>query len=291
MKVGFIGLGKMGEGMADSLIRAGHELTVYNRTASRADALVAKGAVLAADPAEACGGEVVITMVADDAALENVAFGERGILANLGEGAVHISASTISVALSQRLRDEHAKLNQHFVSSPVFGRPQVAAAGQLNVLVAGAADPVRRVMPLLEAMGQKVWPMGAEPHEANLVKLSGNFLILAAVEALAETIALLSKAGVDKHAFVDMMTNSLFASPIYKIYGPLLAQEKYEPPGFVAHLGLKDIRLALAAGESLRVPLPLGSLLRDKFLTLLASGGENLDVVALGRVAAEQSGQ
>ena len=290
MKVGLIGLGLMGHGMAESLLRGGHELTVYNRTASKADALVAKGAQLAKTPADACRGDAIITMLSDDAALEEVTFGPHGILTNLAAGAVHISASTISVALADRLTDEHNKTGQHFVSAPVFGRPQVAAAGQLNILAAGAAEPVKRVMPVLEAMGQKVWPFGEKPSAANLVKLSGNFMIFAAVEALAESIALLRKAGVDEHAFVDMMTNTLFAAPIYKIYAPLITQQKYQPPGFSAPLGLKDVRLALAAGESMNVPLPLGSLVRDKFLALLARGGEGDDIAALGKIAAEQAG-
>jgi 3-hydroxyisobutyrate dehydrogenase-like beta-hydroxyacid dehydrogenase len=291
MKVGLIGLGLMGHGMAESLLRGGHELTVYNRTASKADALVAKGARLAKTPADACRGDLVITMLSDDAALEEVTFGAHGVLTNLGANAVHVSASTISVELAERLTDEHSKAGQHFVSAPVFGRPQVAAAGQLNILAAGAADPVKRAMPVLESMGQKVWPFGEKPSAANLVKLSGNFMIFAAVEALAESIALLRKAGVDEHAFVDMMTNTLFAAPIYKIYAPLITKQQYQPPGFAAPLGLKDVRLALAAGESLNVPLPLGSLVRDKFLSLLAGGGEGDDIAALGRIAAEQSGQ
>jgi len=291
MKVGLIGLGLMGHGMGESLLRGGHELTVYNRTASKADALVAKGARLARTPAEASRGDVVVTMVADDAALEEVTFGAHGILENLSADSVHVSASTVSVVLADRLTEQHSRAGQHFVSAPVFGRPQVAAAGQLNVLAAGAAEPVKRVMPVLKSFGQNVWPFGERPSAANLVKLSGNFLILAAVEALAESIALLRKAGVDEHAFVDMMTNTLFASPIYKGYAPLITKQQYQPPGFAAPLGLKDIRLALAAGEGLNVPLPLGSLVRDKFLALLARGGEGDDIAALGKVAAEQSGQ
>ncbi|WP_129775648.1 NAD(P)-dependent oxidoreductase [Peristeroidobacter soli] len=290
MKVGLIGLGLMGHGMAESLLRGGHELTVYNRTASKADALVAKGARLAKTPADACRGDVVITMLADDAAVEEVTFGAHGILENLSVGAVHVSASTISVALADRLTIEHSQSGKHFVSAPVFGRPQVAAAGQLNILAAGAAEPVKRVLPVLESMAQKVWPFGERPSAANLVKLSGNFMIFAAVEALAESIALIRKGGVDEHAFVDLMTSTLFAAPIYKGYAPLITKQQYQPPGFAAPLGLKDVRLALTAGESLKVPLPLGSLVRDKFLTLLARGGEGDDIAALGKVAAEQAG-
>ena len=291
MKVGFIGLGQMGLGMAGRLLDAGHELVVFNRTSSKADPLLARGAQVAADPAETCRGDVVVTMLADDAALEGVAFGERGILANLSAGAVHLSMSTISLALSERLTAEHTKARQHFISAPVFGRPAVAAAGQLNIVMAGVLEASKTVMPLLEAMGQKVWPLGERARDANLVKLGGNFLIGAAIEALAESVALMSKAGVDKQAFIEIMTSTLFASPIYKIYGGLIAQEKYEPPGFAAPLGFKDVKLALAAGESLRVPLPLAGLLRERCLTLLARGGENLDWSALGLVAAQDSGQ
>ncbi len=290
MKVGLIGLGLMGHGMGESLLRGGHELTVYNRTASKADDLVAKGARLAKTPADACRGDAVITMVADDRALEEVTFGAQGIIKNLAAGSVHVSASTIGVPMADRLTDEHAKAGQHFVSAPVFGRPQVAAAGQLNIAVAGAPDAVKRVMPALESISQKVWPFGERPSAANLVKLSGNFMLFAAVEALAESIALLRKGGVDEHAFVDMITNTLFAAPIYKGYAPLITKQQYQPAGFAAPLGLKDVRLALAAGENLKVPLPLGSLVRDKFLALIARGGESDDIAALGKIAAEQAG-
>lgn len=290
MKVGLIGLGLMGHGMGESLLRGGHELTVYNRTASKADALVAKGARLAKTPADTCRGDVVITMLADDVAVEEVTFGAQGILKNLAADTVHVSSSTISVALADRLSGEHAKAGKHFVSAPVFGRPQVAAAGQLNILAAGAPASVQRAMPVLESMAQKVWPFGEQPSAANLVKISGNFMLFAAVEALAESIALVRKAGVDEHAYVDMMTNTLFAAPIYKGYAPLITKQQYQPPGFAAPLGLKDVRLALAAGENLKVPLPLGSLVRDKFLALIARGGEGDDIAALGKIAAEQAG-
>jgi 3-hydroxyisobutyrate dehydrogenase-like beta-hydroxyacid dehydrogenase len=291
MKVGFIGLGQMGLGMAGRLLDAGHELMVYNRTSSKADPLVAKGARVVADPAAVCANEVVVTMLADDPAVEGVVWGERGILAHLKAGGVHLSMSSISMGLAERLTDEHAKAGQCFVSSPVFGRPQVAAAGQLNILLAGAPEPSKVVLPLLEAMGQKVWPLGEKPRDANLVKLGGNFLIAAAIEALAESTALVGKAGIDPKAFVEIMTSTLFASPIYKIYGSLIAEQKYTPPGFAAPLGYKDVKLALAAGDSLRVPLPLGALLRERYLTLLSQGGEGLDWAALGLIAQQDSGQ
>jgi 3-hydroxyisobutyrate dehydrogenase-like beta-hydroxyacid dehydrogenase len=290
MKIGFIGLGQMGEGMAGNLIRAGHELVVYNRTRSKAEPLIAKGARLAADVADACRGDVVITMLADDSAVEGVAFGNKSILESLSPGAIHLSMSTISIALSERLTAEHAKANQQFAAAPVFGRPEVAAAGKLNIVAAGAEAVIKASLPLLEAMGQKVFTIGDRPRDANLVKLSGNFLIAAAIEALGETMALLTRAGVSRHTFADIMSSTLFASPIYKIYGQLIADQKYEPPGFAAPLGFKDVRLALSAADSLQVPMPLGNLLRERFERLLAQGGEKLDWSALAQLAIQDSG-
>jgi len=291
MKVGFIGLGNMGAGMAMNLLKAGHELTVYNRTPAKATALVESGAQVAASVAEACRGDVVITMLADDHALESVAFGENGILANLRSGAAHVSSSTISLALSEKLTIEHSNKGQRFVSAPVFGRPEAAAAAKLYVAVAGAADAVETCMPLFQAIGQHTFRFGDKPSLANIVKLSGNFLIASVIESLGEAMALVGKAGLDQHQYLDFLTSTLFSAPVYKTYGGLIADKKFQPAGFVAPLGLKDVRLALAAGEDLRVPLPIASLIRDRFLTLLARGGESLDWSAISQIAAEDSGQ
>ena len=291
MKVGFVGLGNMGFGMAANLIKAGHEVTVYNRTASKMKALVEQGAHPAARVTDACRGEAVITMLADDGAVENIAFGDEGITGGLGKGAIHISMSTISVALSERLAAVHAKAGQRFVAAPVFGRPEAAAAAKLFIVAAGAPDAVDACLPLFEALGQKTFNFGNNPQAANLVKLSGNFLIASTIEALGEALALLGKAGVNRGQFIDLLTSTLFSAPIYKIYGPLIAEQRFEPAGFAAPLGHKDIRLTLAAAETLRVPMPLASLLRDRFLTLFAHGGEKLDWSAISRLAAEDSGQ
>src|ERR1700722_1426532 len=291
MKVGLIGLGNMGAGMAANLLRAGHEVTVYNRTTGKAQALVAQGARQAAKVADACRGEAVITMLADDSAVESVVFGQGGIGSSLGKGAIHISSSTISVALSERMAAAHATNGQRFVSAPVFGRPEAAAAAMLFVAVAGAPDAIDECMPLFNAIGQKTFRFGEKPSDANLVKLSGNFLISSVIEALGEAIALVGKAGLDQHQYVDFLTSTLFNAPVYKTYGGLIADRKFAPAGFAAPLGFKDNRLVLAAAETLRVPLPLASLIYNRFLTLLARGGEKLDWSAFSQLAAEDAGQ
>jgi 3-hydroxyisobutyrate dehydrogenase-like beta-hydroxyacid dehydrogenase len=289
MKVGFIGLGRMGRGMAANLLKAGHEVTVYNRTAEKAQSLVGSGAKLASSAADACRGEAVFTMLADDGAVEGVAFGEGGILANLPRGAAHISSSTISLALAEKLAEAHRAKGQRFVSAPVFGRPEAAAAAQLVVVAAGEPGAVKSVQPLLDAVGQKTFVMSVTPKVANLVKLSGNFLIASVIETLGEAVALVAKGGVDPRQYVEFLTSTLFAAPVYKNYGALIAGGKFEPAGFAAPLGHKDIRLTLAAAEELRVPMPVAGLLRDRFLRLLAEGGDKLDWSAIGGLAARDA--
>jgi 3-hydroxyisobutyrate dehydrogenase-like beta-hydroxyacid dehydrogenase len=291
MNVGFIGLGRMGAGMAANLLKAGHQVTVYNRTPGKTDVLVAQGAKACARVSDACRGEAVITMLSNDDAVESVAFGKDGIVNSLPAGGIHVSSSTISVALSEKLTQAHAKIGQRFVSAPVFGRPAAAAAGQLNIVVGGEPAAVKAAMPLFEAMGQKTYPLSDKPSAANLVKLSGNFLIASAIEAIGEALALVGKGGVDRGQYMEMLTSSIFSAPIYKIYGGLIVSGVFEPAGFAAPLGQKDIRLTLAAAEALRVPMPLASLLRDRFLTLLAQGGENLDWAAISGLAAKDAGE
>ncbi len=291
MRAGFIGLGNMGAGMAASLIKGGHALTVYNRAPDKAAPLVALGATAARTVGDACRGDAVMTMLADDHAVESVTFGDGGIVASLSRGAVHVSSSTISVALSRRLAKAHADAGQRFVSAPVFGRPDAAAAAKLFVVAAGAPDAVTAVQPLLDAVGQRTFLMAEHPDAANLVKLSGNFLIAAVIESLGEAMALVGKGGVDLHVYLDLLTSTLFSAPVYRTYGGLIADRKFEPAGFAAPLGFKDIRLALSAAEDLRVPLPLASLLRDRFITLLAHGGDKLDSSAVGQLAAKDAGQ
>jgi len=291
MKVGLIGLGNMGSGMAASLLKGGHDVTVYNRTPSKAQALVGQGARYAAQVADACRGDAVITMLADDVAVESVVFGDAGVIKNLARGAIHISSSTISVTLSEKMAAEHAASGQWFVSAPVFGRPEAAAAAKLFITAAGAPDAVDACMPLFESIGQRTFRFGDNAPDANLIKLSGNFLISSVIEALGEALALVGKAGLDQHQYVDFLTSTLFNAPVYKTYGGLIADKKFVPAGFAAPLGFKDNRLVLAAAEKLRVPLPLASLIYNRFLTLLARGGESLDWSAFSQLAAEDSGQ
>ena len=289
MDVGFIGLGNMGAAMAGNLIKAGHDVTAYNRSPAKVDALVADGARPARTIAEACAGEVVVTMLADDDAVAQAVLGGDGIVASAPRGAVHVSSSTISVALAQRLTDAHAAAGQLFVSAPVFGRPEAAAAAKLFVVAAGVEGAVTAATPVFEAIGQRTFVVSEDPKAANLVKLSGNFLIGSVIESLGEAMALVNKGGVDKHQYLEILTSTLFSAPVYKTYGTLIASEQFEPAGFAAPLGQKDIRLVLAAAEDLRVPLPIASLLRDRFLTLLAGGGEHLDWSAVGSLAARDA--
>ena len=290
MKVGFIGLGRMGAGMAGSLLRAGHEVAVYNRTPGKEHALVEQGASAAAQVADACRGDAVISMLADDDAVESVVFADRGVIVSLRQGAVHVSMSTISVALSARLAAAHANAGQHFVAAPVFGRPDAAATAKLVITAAGKPDALGVCSPLFEALGQRTVFLGEEPSAANLVKLSGNFLIASVIEALGEAVALVGKAGIDRGEYIDFLTSTLFTAPVYRTYGSMIAEGKFTPAGFAVPLGHKDIRLTLAAAEGLRVPMPLANLLHDRFLRLLAQHGDALDWSAIGQLAANDAG-
>lgn len=290
MKIGFIGLGHMGSAIAANLVKAGHDVTVFNRSAGKADTLVGLGARKALRIADACRGEVVMSMLADDNALTETVWGDDRLLATLPKGAIHVSMSTISVALSKHLTEAHAMAGQRFVAAPVFGRPEAAAAAKLFIVPAGDADAIAACQPLFDAIGQKTIPMGSEPSAATLIKLSGNFLIAALIEALGEAIALVGKAGIDRQAYVDLLTSTMFPAPSYKIYGGLIAQGKFGPAAFAAPLGHKDVRLTMAAAETLRVPMPIVSLLNDRFLRLLAQGGEHLDWAAIGGLATQDAG-
>jgi 3-hydroxyisobutyrate dehydrogenase-like beta-hydroxyacid dehydrogenase len=216
VRVGFVGLGHMGAGMAANLLKAGHHVTVFNRTPAKTETLVARGAKAAMSIAEACRGDAVMTMLADDEAVENAVLGPDGVVANLAPGALHVSSSTISVGLSQRLTDAHAARRQRLVAAPVFGRPDVAAAGRLFVVAGGDADAVKAAAPLLDAIGQRTFVISDRPQAANLVKLSGNFLGASVIESLGEALALVAKGGIDQRRYLEFLTSTLFDAPIYK---------------------------------------------------------------------------
>jgi 3-hydroxyisobutyrate dehydrogenase-like beta-hydroxyacid dehydrogenase len=290
MDVGFIGLGHMGAPMALNLLKAGHRITVFNRTRSKAEALAAKGAQVADRVADACRGDALITMLSDDPAVEDVVFGDGGALSALRRNAIHISMSTISVALSDRLAEVHGKAGQGYVAAPVFGRPEAAAAAKLFIVAAGADTTVARCQPLFNAMGQKTFVIGGKPSEANLVKLTGNFLIASALESLGEAFALVRKSGLDPHRYLDILTGSLFSAPVYKTYGPIIADERIPADGFKMSLALKDMRLALAAADAQTVPMPVASLVRDHLLEGVAQGEGDTDWSGLARLCARSAG-
>ena len=290
MEVGIIGLGKMGRGIANSLLRAGHQVIAYNRTGAKAAALASTGATVADSIADACRAGIVITMLSDDAALESAALATDGILASLPSGGIHISCSTISVALADKLTDAHARANQSFVSAPVFGRPDAAEAARLAVVAAGEKTALDRCKPLFEALGPKLLVIGDQPSQANVVKLTGNFMIATVLESLSESIAFARKSGVDPAALLDFLTSTLFNAPVYKTYGGLILEGKFEPAGFVVAIGLKDIRLVLQAAEATSVPLPIASVIRDRFLTAIGRGHQNSDWSVIAQIAAEDAG-
>jgi 3-hydroxyisobutyrate dehydrogenase-like beta-hydroxyacid dehydrogenase len=290
MKIGVIGLGNMGSGIAANLLKAGNEVIAYNRSQDKVDPLVEQGASRARSVADACSGDVVVSMLANDVAVEAVTFGDGGILAHLADGATHVSSSTISVELAERLTAAHAEAGRGFVAAPVFGRPEAAQAGQLFVVAAGDPGVVEGLSAVFDAIGQRTFVVAEEPSAASLIKLSGNFLIAAVIESLGEAMALVAKAGVDKKQYLDILTSTLFGAPVYKTYGGLIAGEQFVPPGFAATLGAKDVRLVLAAAEELGVPLPIASLLRDRFIALAANGGGDLDWSAVGALPAWEAG-
>jgi 3-hydroxyisobutyrate dehydrogenase-like beta-hydroxyacid dehydrogenase len=291
MKVAFVGLGNMGAPMAANLLRAGHELVVYNRTPDRARPLAAQGARVARSPREAAAGaEVLVTMLADDAAVETVMFGTDGALEGLARGAIHVSMSTISPDLSRRLHAQHEARGQRYVAAPVFGRPEAAQAAKLWIVTAGAADAIERCRPLFDALGQGVDVVGDDPPIANVLKIGGNFVLAAAIEAMGEAFALVRKHGLDPARFVEIVNGRLLRSPAYENYAKIIVAGRWEPPGFKLRHGLKDIRLALAAGDEVEAPLPLASLMRDRYLSAMAWGWADIDWAGLARVSAVEAG-
>jgi 3-hydroxyisobutyrate dehydrogenase-like beta-hydroxyacid dehydrogenase len=291
MQIGFLGLGQMGAAIAANLVRARHDVVVWNRSAEKARPLVEAGATLAESPKDAASGrDVIFSMLADDAALNAVLFGEHGALAGLKAGALHVSMSTIAVATAENIAARHAEHRQRFMAAPVFGRPDAAAAAKLFIVAAGSAADLERAKPLLAAIGQRVFHVGEVPSAANLVKLCGNFMILSAIEAMGEAMTLAEKGGVPKATLLEVLISTLFDAPVFRTYGPILAEEKFRPAGFAAPLGLKDMRLVSEAAEGERVPMPLLSLLRDHLLQTIATEGEDIDWSGIGRTIAKNAG-
>lgn len=289
MKVGFIGLGRMGQAMAGRLIDAGHELVVYNRTRSKADELEKKGAKVADSPAGACEGrEVVITMLTDDAALDEMA--TNALLGSLAKGAIHMPMGTHSVTALAALEERHREAGQVLVAAPVLGRPDAAAAGQLGIVAAGPADAIEKLAPVFEPMGRRTFNAGTNPAGASAVKLANNMILGCAIEAMGEGFALTRKFGVDPTVFNDVLTDGLFAAPAYKVYGGIISKQAYDTVGFTTALGLKDSNLMIAAGNVASVPLPSLNVYRDKLLSSVAHGNADKDWSIIAREQAHASG-
>jgi 3-hydroxyisobutyrate dehydrogenase-like beta-hydroxyacid dehydrogenase len=289
MDVGFIGLGGMGSGMALELVKAGHKVRVWNRSRGPAEKLAKEGAILVERPQDAFQGEAAVTMLADDDAIAAVIL-DPGVLAQARRDLVHIVTATISVGFAKRLEKIHAECGLGYVAAPVMGRPDVASAGDLNILVAGDPAQIRRVQLLLDAMGKATWVVGAAPHQANVAKLAANFTLASAIEAMAESIALARRYDVDPKKLIEIFTGTLFAAPAYKIYGPAILKGRFEEAGFKLSLGLKDVRLALAAGEQAGAPLPFASVLHDNFVDAIAHGDGDKDWAAVSNVALRRAG-
>ncbi|SRR5690606_3801302 len=289
MKVGFIGLGRMGQAMAGRLQAAGHDLVVYNRTREKAAELEKAGAKVAGSIGEACvGREAVITMLADDKALADVVRG--GLLESLPKGAVHVAMGTHGVAVLGEMEGEHQAAGAAFVSAPVLGRPDAAAAGQIVIVAAGPADAVQKLEPLFSAMGRRTFSGGTNPAGAAAVKLANNMVLGCAIEAMAEAYALTRKFGVEPSVFYEVMTDGLFAAPAYKVYGNIIAKQAYDQAGFTTKLGFKDSNLMLAAGQAASVPLPSLGVYRDRLLSAIAQGDGDRDWSVIARVQARLSG-
>jgi 3-hydroxyisobutyrate dehydrogenase-like beta-hydroxyacid dehydrogenase len=288
MDIGFIGLGTMGSRVAENLVKAGNKVRVWNRERAAVDALARLGAQPVSTAREAFSGDAVFSMLADDAAVREVI---DPLLDGAPKGLVHVNMATISVALARELDARHREHGLFYVAATVFGRPELAAAAKLTIVVAGDTNAVARVQPLLDVIGQRTWPMGVQPERANVVKLAGNILLGAAVEAMAEASAMASKHGIAPADFLNVLTSGVFASPAYQTYGAAIAEQRYDPPGFKLKLTLKDMRLALAAAEDASVPMPLADVVHESLLEAVAHGDGERDLAALAAVSMRRAGQ
>ena len=287
MDVGFIGLGTMGSRIATNIVKAGHKVRVWNREKPAVDALAQIGATPVSSAREAFSGDAVFSMLADDAAVHAVI---DPLLDGAPKGLVHVNMATISVALARDLAARHTEQGLFYVAATVFGRPELAAAAKLTIVAAGDAGAVARVQPLFDVIGQRTWPMGVQPERANVVKLAGNLMLGAAVEAMAEASAMASRYGIPPGDFLNVLTSGVFASPAYQLYGDAIAKERYDPPGFRLALTLKDLRLALAAAEEVSAPMPLADVVHESLLEAFARGDGERDLAALARVSMRRAG-
>jgi 3-hydroxyisobutyrate dehydrogenase-like beta-hydroxyacid dehydrogenase len=287
MDVGFIGLGTMGSRIAANLVNAGHTVRAWNRTRPAVDALAQVGATPVSTAREAFSGDAVFSMLADDAAVHAVI---DPLLDGAPKGLLHVNMATISVALARDLGARHRDRGLFYIAATVFGRPELAAAAKLTIVAAGDQNAIARVQPLFDVIGQRTWPMGVQPERANVVKLAGNFMLGAAVEAMAEASAMASRHGIAPADLLNVLTNGVFTAPSYQLYGDAIAKQRYEPPGFRLSLTLKDLRLVLAAAEEVTAPMPLADVVHESLLEAVARGDGERDLAALAKVSMRRVG-
>lgn len=290
MRIGFLGLGNMGNAMATNLLKGGHQMRVWNRSPAAPAKLAAMGAAAVATPEEAFDADVVFTMLADDAALRNILL-DSGLLDRLAPPLIHVNMATISVALAEELAARCQARGVAYIAAPVMGRPDVAAAARLNILAAGPDEAIETVLPLLALLGQKTWRFGTRPSLANVVKLTVNFMLAASVEIFGEATVLAEAHGVAPQHLLDLLSATIFPGPMLRGYGELIVQRRYEPAGFKAALGFKDLGLALAAAEAVSVPLPVGEAVRDSLMDAISHHEGEMDLAVLGQVAARRAGR
>jgi 3-hydroxyisobutyrate dehydrogenase-like beta-hydroxyacid dehydrogenase len=287
MDIGFIGLGTMGSRVCENLIKAGNQVRVWNRSRAAVETLARLGARPASTAREAFSGDAVFSMLADDAAVRAVI---DPLLDGAPTGLVHVNMATISVALARDLAARHRARGLEYVAAPVFGRPELAATGKLTIVVAGEPSAIARIEPLLAVIGQRTWPLGLQPERANIVKLAGNFMLGAAVEAMAEATAMAWHHGIAPGDLLDVLTNGVFTAPAYQMYGMAIAKQRYEPAGFKLSLTLKDLRLVLAAADAAGVPMPLADVVHGSLLEAVSNGDGERDLAALAVVAMRRAG-
>jgi 3-hydroxyisobutyrate dehydrogenase-like beta-hydroxyacid dehydrogenase len=291
-KIGFIGLGNMGMPMAKNLIEAGYHLQVYNRTAAKAEELNAASITVCKTPAEAADGvEILVSMLSQDEVLREAVIGEDGILKTFAKNAVHISMSTIGPDTAEELESIHHNAGSVYLASPVFGRPEAAAAKKLFICTSGSADAKKTAQPILESLGQKIFDFGDKVGGANVVKIAGNFMIIASMEMMAEAFTLAEKNGLDRAQVADFFGSTIFNAPIYQNYGKLIAAKQYQPVGFKASLGYKDARLAVKLAQLSQTPMPAATLAHDRLLSAVAKGWGDADwVEGVARGVSEDAG-
>jgi 3-hydroxyisobutyrate dehydrogenase-like beta-hydroxyacid dehydrogenase len=290
MKIGFIGLGKMGLPVAENILNAGHDLTVYNRTPSKAASLKDAGASVASSPAEAATGDVVFTMPFSDDHMEEVMSGEGGILSEMKPGAIHVCMSTLSIVTADKITQAHAGAGHRYVAAPVMGRPEMAQAAKLFVLAGGEAKTIEAVQPIFDVIAQRTFVLGDRPSQANLIKLCINFMAASAINSMGESMALARKCGIDPDAYLEVFTGTIFPGVVYQTYGKIIAEKNYDSPGADLDLGIKDVGQLIEAATAETVPMPIASVLHNNFVMAKARGNEDKDWAVVAKVMAENAG-